>query len=173
MQRDGQIPLQVPNKSYLTLFNFKLNKYQNDKVIKHLEGKNAALTAVNLIEFTDRVRGWRYSKNNPKQKDELEAAFVRAHLDSRSLEDFQRPVKVTDAFFGGGVSLRHEDLAISTQEAHYLGSEKNILTGNKPVHAVRATQFVESESGFRIHLNDDSMELLGKVRGVINPNDAK
>ncbi len=173
VRRDGSIPLiqsAAGDKSYVTLLNFKLNKYQNDRPVKHFEGTQAALIAVNMIEFTDHISGWRYSKSGKHEKEKFEASYARAHLDSHRLEDFQRPVKVTDAFFGKGVSVQHEDLAISTQEAHYLGSEKNILIGDKPVQATRKKQFIESENGFRINLNDETAELFGKVKGVVNPN---
>lgn len=165
--------LPLEHNPYVNLHKFKYYKYSNNRVVKYLEGDLASLAAVNLIKLTGNVRGWRYLAKGNTQKEDVEASFVHANLSSQRLEDFQRVVEITDALLGGGVSIKREDLVISTQEAHYLGSKKNLVIGNKPVHATLKGQFIDADKGFQLDLENEAIELFGIVKGVIHPREKK
>jgi hypothetical protein len=175
LRREPYVSLNVmaaTSNPYLTLHNFKFNKYLNDKPVKALEGKKASLVTINFIELSDGVKGWRLA-DNLKSKETLEANSVVANLTSQNLDDFQESVNITDSLLSGGVTIKRGDLEIYTQEAHFLGTSSNLMIGNKPVRAVLKKQSVDAENGFEMDLEKENLELYGPVSGVIYPNEKK
>jgi hypothetical protein len=165
--------LPLGEKPYVNLHNFKYYKYLNDRVIKHLRGNKASLATIDRIELEGDVVGWRYLTDVGAKQEEVEANFVQSHLSSQRLDDFQGLVNVKDTLLKGGVIIRREDLVIETQEAHYLGSEKDMIVGDKPVHATLKRQTIDAEKGFQLDLKNEVINLLGTVRGVIIPDESK
>ncbi len=158
------------HNAYLTINNFKFSKFKTGQVQVELEGVKASLTRIDFVEFFQRTKGWRRTQRG---KEKFEANYVYALLSSNRLDDFHKAVKVLDALFKEDVSLFYEDLAIYTQEAHYLGSEKNIIVGDMPVRAISEKQQIESEKGIRLDLKNEEVSLFGKIKGVVNLHEKK
>ncbi len=158
----------LKNQPYLTLYRFKYSKYLDEKIIKYLEAKKGSLKTIDHIEIEGDISGWRYVNNTPLKKEEIKANFVKANLTSHRIEDFQGPVNIIDALLGGGVSIKRQGLGIYTKEAHYW-SVKNLVNGDQPVHAVFKSQSIDSEKGFKLDLENETIELIGPVKGVVNP----
>lgn len=158
------------HSSYLTVYNFKFSKIRASQTQVELDGIKASLTSIDVVEFFHKALGWRRTQRG---KEKFEAGYVYALLNSHRLDDFHKTIKILDALFKEDVSIFYEDLAIYTQEAHYLGSEKNIIIGDMPVRAVGEKQEIESDKGIRLDLKNEEVSLFGKVKGVVNLNEKK
>ena len=173
LSRDPSASLsKVPSDSpYLKLREYRYSRYINDAPIRHLEGTLAVLSRVDRVDLMEGVRGWRYNNPQERKKDEIQSDHVIAMLNSSRLEDFQKPVTVKEAIIGGGVEIRRDQVIIETEEARYLGGDRNLLVGNLPMRARLRNQFVDSDRGFILNLKEEKIELLGPVKGVVFPNE--
>lgn len=162
---------QSTSTSYIEIKKFKYYQYYKDKVHRFLQANVGELTTVNHIRLYGELSGWRHD-GQQSEKEELQAGFVSANLNTKQIEDLKNSISVLDAFFGESVSIKKKGIQISTQEAYYMASGKNRLLGKKPVRAVLESQFIHAENGFRLDLDQEDLELIGPVRGVIDP-DAK
>lgn len=164
---------EIENEPYLNVHNFEYRKYANNKVVKYLEGDKASLVSIERVELSGKTSGWRYSTGASPKKEKIEANYVQANLSSKHLSDLDGVVNVTDVILGNGVTIRREDLVISTQKAHYLGTESNQIIGDKPVHATLRSQFIDADKGFKLDLSKETIDLFGPIKGVINPDEKK
>jgi len=146
------------------LEEFVLYEQQDGVPTQEIRAKVGAFYRPNRIEVSGDFRIWRMRKG---ESESLEAQYGIGWLrDPEGEFSLTHPLHELDrALVKHRVTVRNHGHRLYTEEAEY-ESKTSFISGTQPVRVEGETSWMMGDQGFKLHLEEEVLHLLGHVRGA-------
>lgn len=155
------------SKPRVVLEEFTLRRYNKGSQESELHALYADFRAPNKVELQEEIGGWQ-EKGSSKQT--FTAGKVIAFFDSDTLTSLMENAELDTAIMRKFVRISYLDHKLLTDEAHYSRAADKI-TSDQPVSIEGPNRWFTGQDGFRLFLEDEVLDVYGRVRGMVRPNE--
>ena len=151
----------------LILEDFVIKKYQKSKQIAEVQSLLGEFWAPNKVIFKGDIRAWKLKGD---EKQELISNKMIAFFNSKNLIELIDRSDLDTAKLTGFVEITYNEYQLKTEEVEYRDQEQKLFS-TYPVQIKGNKKFFTGNNGFRLYLKEEMLDVYGKVRGWVVPQD--
>lgn len=158
----------VSGEPRIIIDDFAVYRYKGHKLTASLTAKLGHFIEPNVVEAFASIRAVRFK---PEGEESLRCEAAHAQFEAEHMRDLlkEKDAMISYAEVEDQVRLGVRDNMLRTEHAQYF-AEKDLLTSREPVQVDGPNRTFVGEQGFNFNVLKETLELPGKVRGVVQPS---
>ncbi|MEZ4742852.1 MAG: LPS export ABC transporter periplasmic protein LptC [Bdellovibrionota bacterium] len=148
--------------SRIEIEDFVIYRYDRSRLSSMVKAKTGQFIEPNSVELFGEFRAYRYFPDGTQESIRSENAI--GIFNTYTLVGLLNGAELNSAELEQDVRLKTTQYTLLTESAEYLANV-NLVLGDKPVQVVGNDRWFRSKNGFRLDLENETIELYGKVNG--------